>query len=159
MPSRGFYLVLPYFKKEPKECEKDFEKWLYVLKHMEALERIPFMSQKEVFKKLADFADSRSLTSKEHAMYQESLFKALDTESCLLGAKQEGLAEGRAEGLIKGRAEGLTMGRAEGLTKGRAEGETTKAREIAINLKNAGMDITFIVNTTGLAEEEIRNLQ
>ncbi len=102
---------------------------------MEALERIPFMSQKEVFKKLADFADSRSLTSKEHAMYQESLFKALDTESCLLGAKQEGLAEGRAEG------------------------ESNKAREIAINLKNAGMDITFIMNTTGLAEEEIKNLQ
>ena len=34
---RFIYLVLPLFEKKVDECDTDFDKWIYVLKHMEAL--------------------------------------------------------------------------------------------------------------------------
>ncbi len=49
---------------------------------------------------------------------------------------------------------GLQKGRAEG----QAEGATLKQREIAQNLKNAGIPIPVIAETTGLTQEEVEML-
>lgn len=38
---RMIFLQLPYFKKESEACDNDFERWIYVLKHMETLTRLP----------------------------------------------------------------------------------------------------------------------
>ena len=51
---RFIYLVLPLFEKKVDECDTDFDKWIYVLKHMEALSRMPFTAQKEIFKQLEE---------------------------------------------------------------------------------------------------------
>lgn len=48
---RQVYLELPWFTKEPDDCETDFERWLYLLKHMDTLERMPFKARKAVFDK------------------------------------------------------------------------------------------------------------
>ena len=42
-----------------------FEKWIYVLKYMEVLERLPFTAQKKIFDHLAKLADVRCLSSEE----------------------------------------------------------------------------------------------
>jgi hypothetical protein len=42
-------LQLPCFTKEIDECETIFEKIIYVLKHMEILQRMPFLAQSAVF--------------------------------------------------------------------------------------------------------------
>ena len=39
---RFIFLELPSFLKEEDECETDFERWIYVLKNMETLKRMPF---------------------------------------------------------------------------------------------------------------------
>ena len=44
---RFIYLSLPLFDKKVEECETDFDKWIYVLKHMATLERIPFATQED----------------------------------------------------------------------------------------------------------------
>lgn len=49
---------------------------------------------------------------------------------------------------------GLQKGRAEG----QAEGAALKQREIAQNLKNAGIPIPVIAETTGLTQEEVEML-
>ena len=54
----------------------------------------------------------------------------------------------------KGEARGEAKGRAEG----RAEGELIKARDIARNLKNAGLPTTEIATATGLPIDEINSL-
>ena len=46
---RLIFLELPAFTKEESECENDFERWIYVLKHMETLKRMPFKARKSVF--------------------------------------------------------------------------------------------------------------
>ena len=51
---RFIYLSLPFFDKSEEECETGFEKWIYVLKYMEVLERLPFTAQKKIFDHLAD---------------------------------------------------------------------------------------------------------
>ena len=37
---RQIYIELPRFNKEEEECETDFERWIYVLKHMDTLDRM-----------------------------------------------------------------------------------------------------------------------
>ena len=105
---RFIYLVLPLFKKNVDECVTDFDKWIYVLKHMEALSRMPFTAQKEIFKQLEEYADSHRLTRKEWEAYENSLWIARDNMACMAAAenaaKEKGMAEGRAEGMAKGRA-------------------------------------------------------
>lgn len=55
------------------ECETGFEKWIYVLKYMEVLERLPFTAQKKIFDHLAKLADIRCLSSEEQEKYDESI--------------------------------------------------------------------------------------
>ena len=47
---RLVYLQLPYFTKEAEGCETIFEKIIYTLKHMDILQRMPWMAQNAVFK-------------------------------------------------------------------------------------------------------------
>ena len=61
------------------------------------------------------------------------------------------LDEARNEGLVKGRSEG----RIQGLTEGRNE----RNIEIARNLLKNNIDLSIIIDSTGLSEEEINKLQ
>ena len=155
---RFIYLVLPLFEKNVDECVTDFDKWIYVLKHMEALSRMPFTAQKEIFKQLEEYADSHRLTRKEWEAYENSLWIARDNMACMAAAenaaKEKGMAEGRAEGMAKGRAEGM----AEGMAKGMAEGKTKAIIETAKRLLNMGLDMEQVAQGTGLSIEEVRKL-
>ena len=57
---RFIFIELPAFSKEEQECETDFERWIYVLKNMETLKRLPFKARKSVFEKLEKIVVSRS---------------------------------------------------------------------------------------------------
>lgn len=159
---RFIYLVLPLFKKNVDECVTDFDKWIYVLKHMEALSRMPFTAQKEIFKQLEEYADSHRLTRKEWEAYENSLWIARDNMACMAAAenaaKEKGMAEGRAEGRAEGMAEGRAEGMAEGMAKGMAEGKTKAIIETARRLLNMGLDMEQVAQGTGLSIEEVRKL-
>ena len=64
------------------------------------------------------------------------------------------LKERERKGIEQGRSEGLAEGEAIGLEKGAAQ----KQREIAKNLKHAGIPVDVIAENTGLTAEEIENL-
>ena len=140
---RFIYLSLPFFDKSEEECETGFEKWIYVLKYMEVLERLPFTAQKKIFDHLAKLADVRCLSSEEQEKYDESIKAADDYYSGLYGS----YVEGEEKGMAKGRAEG------------RAEGELSKGLTIARNLLAMGMSWSQIMQATGLTEEELKPLQ
>ena len=147
---RFIYLSLPFFNKSEEECESGFEKWIYVLKYMEVLERLPFTAQKKIFDHLAKLADVRCLSSEEQEKYDESIKAVDDYYSGLYGS----YVEGEEKGIAKGRAEG----RAEGRVEGRAEGELSKSLTIARNLLAMGMTLPQIVKATGLNEEQLKQL-
>ena len=94
---RLIYLQLPYFTKEADDCENVLERFIYVLKHMDALKRMPWMLQDQVFKKLSEIAEVASLSKEEREQYDESLRHYRDTLVVMEGQYQEGEKKGRAE--------------------------------------------------------------
>ena len=130
------------FKKDAEECENQVERWIYLLKNMETLNRLPWAAQSAVFKKLESIADVGNMTRAERLQYDEALKKYRDTISVFQGVRLEGIMEGRKEGR----------------KEGRLEGEQAKALSIALNLKSMGLGIADIQKATGLSEEEICNL-
>ena len=135
---RFIYLSLPFFDKSEEECETGFEKWIYVLKYMEVLERLPFTAQKKIFDHLAKLADVRCLSSEEQEKYDESIKAVDDYYSGLYGSYVEGEEKG--------------------IAKGRAEGELSKSLTIARNLLAMGMTLPQIMKATGLNEEQLKQL-
>ena len=147
---RYIFIELPSFDKEEDECVNDFERWIYVLKNMDTLKRMPFRARKSVFEKLEEVVTLSSLTRAEREKYDESLKTYRDRLAELAFAQQEGREKGRAEG----RAEGLAEGMEKGLAKGRAEEKLKNAR----NMKAAGISPELIVQITGLTPEAIADL-
>lgn len=138
---RLIYLQLPLFQKEAEACETDFERWIYVLKNMETLNRLPFAAQNSVFQKLASITDVAALNKQERRIYDESLRRYRDTMIVMEGQRMEGHTKGHAEGL------------AEGLAKGRRDLLDTARR-----LKAEGLALSLIAKATQLPESEIEAL-
>ena len=92
---RMIYLQLPLFTKEADECENQVERWIYLLKNMETLNRLPWAAQSAVFQKLESIADVGGMTRAERLQYDEALKKYRDTISVFEGVRMEGNAEGR----------------------------------------------------------------
>ena len=126
------------FEKRVDECENDFDRWIYVLKNMETIKRLPWAAQNSVFQKLAEIADVSSLTKEERLYYDEALRKYRDTLCVLEGAEQRGLKRG--------------------LAKGREEGRAEERIEIARNMKVKGLPVDLIAECSGLSPEEIAKL-
>ena len=128
-------MQLPLFNKEADECENEFERWIFVLKNMETLTRLPWAAQNAVFKKLEDIADVAALSRQERMKYDEGLRKYRDTISVLQGAREDGFAEGHAEGRMQ------------------------EALAIAKKLKAMGMSAKEITEATGLLEEDLKQIE
>ena len=97
---------------------------------METFQRMPFLAQNAVFRKLAEISDISTLSKEEHKKYDESIKRYRDTMAVINSAVKEGRAEGRAE----------------------------ERAEIALNLFKLGVSIANIVASTGLTEEELAQL-
>ncbi|MCI7011996.1 MAG: Rpn family recombination-promoting nuclease/putative transposase [Prevotella sp.] len=147
---RMIYLQLPLFKKEADECENQVERWIYLLKNMETLSRLPWAAQSAVFKKLESIADVGAMSRDERLKYDEALRKYRDTISVFEGVRMDGLMEGRMEGRKEGRKEG----RMEGLM----EGQRSEKMENARKMKIYGLALDMIAEITGLSIEEVRGL-
>ena len=107
---RYIFIELPSFAKEEDECVNDFERWIYVLKNMDTLKRMPFRARKSVFEKLEEVVTLSSLTRAEREKYDESLKTYRDRLAEMAFAQQEGREKGRAEGLAEGMEKGLAEG-------------------------------------------------
>lgn len=135
---RLIYLQMPCFTKEADECDSQFERWIYILKNMEILERMPWAAQNAVFKRLAEVAEVSKLSKEERIKYDYALKRFRDMYSAITGAEQ------------KGRAEGMKEGRAEGIEENR--------RENARKMKKLGITTDIINQVTGLTIAEIEAL-
>ena len=131
---RFIFIELPSFIKKEEECETDFERWIYVLKNMETLKKLPFKARKAVFEKLEKIVDIASLSKEEREKYDESIKIYRDHLAVEAYSEQ------------KGRREGLKEGRRE------------EKIEIARNFKADGIPVNVIAKNTGLSAAEIEQL-
>ena len=147
---RFIFLELPSFCKEEDECVNDFERWIYVLKNMETLKRMPFKAQKSVFDELEKIVDISALSKEERLKYDESIKIYRDNLAIASGQRKLGHKEGFEEGFGEGIEKGIEIGE----KRGKAEERLNNARK----MKEAGIACTLISQITGLSAEEINAL-
>lgn len=126
-------------KKQPwpsllKDILTRFEKWLYVLRNMNKLDRIPDKLKEQIFDKLFETAEIANFTTEQVRSYEDSLKYYRDLKNSLDTARDEGKVEGMLEGIHEGKL------------------------EVARQAMKKGMSVKDIIDLTGLSEREIENL-
>ena len=132
------YIELPKFEKTEEELATKFDKWLYVFKHLSKLQDKPQALQEQVFEQLFQAAAIASFTREERAVYEDSLKYYRDIKNVVDSSKEEGWEQG--------------------ITKGIAIGEDKKALQIAKRMKELNLPIATIAQSTGLSEDQIKEL-
>lgn len=127
---RYIFLELPSFTKEENECETDFERWIYVLKNMETLQRLPFKARNAVFQRLEQIVDIAAMSKEDRMKYDESIKVYRDRLAVMEFERLKGVEEGRAETNLN----------------------------VIRNLKQMGLAPEFIAQATGLSVEEVERL-
>lgn len=94
------FLELPNFKLEAGDVTTDLERWLYVLRNMSRLEKIPVTLQKEIFQKLFKIAEVANLKKEEYMLYQRDVLDKWTEYSVLKTAEEKG-AEGKSFEVVK----------------------------------------------------------
>ena len=125
------YLEMPKFNKIAEELETRFDKWLFILKNLHKLERIPEKLKENIFLKLFETAEIAKFSQSEYQEYEDSLKYYRDIKNSLDTAREEG----------------------------RDEGERKKQIEIAKTGLKEGLSVGMIMKLTGLTKEEIEKLQ
>ena len=157
------YIEMPNFNKLEDNLSSRLDKWLFFIKNLEDFQSIPSIFSDEIFEKAFEKAELAKFGQEEMDKYESSLKLYRDLKGVIDTAfidgrsegKIEGLEEGRQEGLEEGRQEGLEEGRLEGLEVGRLEGLQEGKYNMAKLLKDNGVQIQLIIQTTGLTREEI----
>lgn len=124
------YLEMPKFRKTEEELETNFDKWMYVLKHLPYLQDRPAALQERIFKKLFEAAEIARFDSEERARYEESLKYYRDLKNVVDTYYEEGKAEGRAE----------------------------EKTEVILKSYKAGLDLETISKITGVSTDEIERI-
>ncbi|OFX28022.1 MAG: hypothetical protein A2033_14615 [Bacteroidetes bacterium GWA2_31_9] len=125
------YLEMPKFNKSAEELETKFDKWLYVLKNLHKLDRIPEKLKENIFLKLFETAEIAKFSQSEYQEYEDSLKYYRDIKNSLDTAKEEGKVEGKIEGKI----------------------------EVARTGLKEGLSVEIIMKLTGMTKEEIEKLK
>ncbi len=135
----GYKMVsLPLFNKTPEQLVSVMDQWLYLLKHLSTMDKLPAFLDKRIFGLIFEIGEIGKLTEEDLMSYEASLKHKRDAESVFNSAintgREEGrkvgleeglklgLAEGKAKGLAEGKAKGLAEGKAKGLAEGKAKG-------------------------------------
>jgi predicted transposase/invertase (TIGR01784 family) len=132
------YLEMPKFNKTEDELETRFDKWLFVLRNLHKLDRIPDKLREMIFDKLFETAEIAKFTIDQVHSYEDSLKYYRDLNNSIDTARDEGRIEGEIKGRIEGEIKGLI--------------------KVAKSALSKGIPIKDISDLTGLSEEEIGNL-
>jgi len=83
------YLEIPKFNKTEEELESHFDKWLFLIRNLHKLDKIPEKIQAKVFERLFEQAEIAKYEPKDHLAYEDSKKHYLDLNSTLYTAKRE----------------------------------------------------------------------
>jgi len=111
------YLELNKFVKSEGELATDLDKWLYVLKHMSRMDKLPVYLRKPIFEKLFNIAEYTNLTKEERNMYDSSLKYKWDNKNVLDTAVNEAKLEEAREIAREMKKDGLPIAQISKFTK------------------------------------------
>jgi predicted transposase/invertase (TIGR01784 family) len=132
------YVEMPNFNKPEENLSSRLDKWLFFIKNLEDFQSIPSIFSDKIFVKAFEKAELAKFGQEEMDKYEASLKVYRDLYSVIDSA------------FIEGKSEGLEEGRQAGLQEGKYN--------MAKLLKDNGVQIELIIQTTGLTREEIELL-
>jgi len=88
------YLEMPKFNKTLDELETRFDKWLYVIRNLSKLDRVPDKLREQIFEKLFETAEIAKFTPEQIRGYEDSLKAYRDLKASLDTMFEEGIQEG-----------------------------------------------------------------
>lgn len=83
------YLEMPKFNKSVEELKTRFDKWLFILKNLNKLERVPDKLKERIFEKLFETAEIAKFTPEQVRSYEDSLKYYRDLKNSLETASDE----------------------------------------------------------------------
>lgn len=95
------YLTMPRFNKTLEELDSRFDKWLFVLKNLNRLDRVPDKLRERVFERLFEVAEIARFTPDQVSSYEDSLKYYRDLKNSLDTAFDEGMEIGLEKGVEK----------------------------------------------------------
>ena len=142
------YIELPKFTKTLEQLESQFDKWLFLLRHLPDLENPPQSLQAEIFNQLFEVAEIANFSLTERDSYENSLKYYRDLNNVVDTSREEGLQEG----LTRGREEGLQ----EGLARGREEERfLSLQRQRSLLIKQLSRKLGEIPNTVQISINQL----
>jgi len=144
------YFEMPKFNKKVDELVTRYDKWLFVLKNLNKLDRLPENLRESVFEKVFEVAEIAKFTKEESTSYEDSLKYYRDLKNSLDTARDEGIEEGKEIG----REEGKEIGREEGIEIGVEKKEI----DYVLRLHQKGMLIAEISDLTGVSEARVKEI-
>ncbi|MBI9069836.1 MAG: PD-(D/E)XK nuclease family transposase [Salinivirgaceae bacterium] len=133
------YFEMPKFNKTIEELSTHYDKWLYVLKNLHKLDRLPDSLKEQVFEKVFEVAEIAKFTHEEYLSYEDSLKYYRDLKNTIDTAKEEGLEQGLEQGI--------------------EQGMEKKAFLIAKEMLAANESIEKIVRLTGLTTDQVEAIK
>lgn len=133
------YLSMEKFDKELDQLETKLDKWLYVIKNLSKLDRIPEKLKETIFINFFKIAEIAKLNTNEYQEYEASLNTYRDIKNSVDWAH--------------------TKGEMAGIEKGRVEGKIEGKIEVAMKLIEIGLNNAKLQEVTGLSVDEIEALR
>ncbi|MGB0881080.1 MAG: Rpn family recombination-promoting nuclease/putative transposase [Polaribacter sp.] len=87
------YLEMPKFDKKVEELTTRFEKWLYIIKNLHKLDRVPEKLKENIFLQLFETAEISKFSQQEYQDYEDSLKYYRDLKNSLDTAREEAKEE------------------------------------------------------------------
>lgn len=88
------YLEMPKFNKTLDQIETRFDKWLYVIRNLNKLDRIPGKLRERIFTKLFEAAEIAKFTPEQARSYEDSLKYYRDLKASFDTKFEEGMIKG-----------------------------------------------------------------
>ena len=98
---RLIYLEMPHFTKKIDDLETQEDRWLFVLKNLSRLDKIPDKLKDKIFTKLFETADMTNYTPNLLTQYEDSLKDYRDLKNTIATYLAEGEAKSEAKGIKK----------------------------------------------------------
>jgi predicted transposase/invertase (TIGR01784 family) len=118
------YLEMPKFNKTVEELETRVDKWLYVIRNLNRLDRVPDKLREQIFDKLFETAEIARFTPEQVRSYEDSLKYYRDLKNSLDTAREEGFMEAMekvAGNMLRKGVSIVTIAETTGLTEQQVE--------------------------------------
>ena len=154
------FIEIPKFTKTEEELKTGEDKWLFILKNLSRLQKIPVILNTRIFSKLFKIAAVANLTKEEYMKYAKDQKASWDEYAIKETLLKEGLEKGMQEGMEKGMQEGMEKGLEKGMEKGMKKGREMKSYEFVKNLLLSGeFTIAKIVNFANVSETFVQKVK